>query len=102
MLDGKRFLPPTGTPNRNKVFSKMRFELWLPLPLTVATVSTKLLAFTTSPSSEKNPVTQIEAPVPSPRLDKSYIQSAIPDLDTQFTATPLHLQQDVRIGSDFC
>src|SRR3972149_679504 len=43
MLDGKRFLPLTGIPMRNKARMIAMLAVWLPEPLTVATTIEKSL-----------------------------------------------------------
>src|SRR5690606_5023978 len=43
MLDGNRFLPLTGIPIRNSDRINTSFEVWLPEPFLVATISAKSL-----------------------------------------------------------
>jgi hypothetical protein len=45
ILEGKRFLPLTGIPIRNRARRRARFEVWLPEPFAVATTIEK--SFTT-------------------------------------------------------
>jgi hypothetical protein len=48
MFDGNRFFPETGIPILNSARTSVELDVWLPDPLTVATVKVK--SFTTSPA----------------------------------------------------